>query len=235
MKHPPPLVLIPGAMSTAVAWRYQIDALGRDRTVIVPDQHYALRSIQAMALDIAPRLPPLFDIAGWSMGGYILFELYPMIRERARKIAFICTSARGESPESLVRRNEHLCSVAADGIRSACGRQMESILLEPSLLDPRFREKVLTEIERLGEHTLRNQVAAMIARRDSRESLRGITSDALVLAATQDIVTPVDCSIEMASLLPCGTLRVLEPAGHCAPWERPDEVNHVLRRFLDES
>jgi pimeloyl-ACP methyl ester carboxylesterase len=228
------LVLIAGAMSTALAWRYQIDALRRDRTIIVPDQHYALRSIQAMAQDIAPRLPALFDVAGWSMGGYILFELYPLIRERVRKVAFICTSARSESPESLRKREDQLLSVAAHGIRPVYESQMDSILLDPSLLDPGFREELLTEIERLGENTLRNQVAAMVARRDSRESLREVASDALIVAGRQDIVTPVDCSIEMASLLPCATLSILEPAGHCAPWERPAEVNHLLRSFLED-
>lgn len=186
-----------------------------------------------MAQDIAPRLPARFDVAGWSMGGYILFELYPLIRERVRKVAFICTSARAESPESMQRREDQLRSVAAHGIRPVYETQMDLILLEPSLLDPGFREELLTEIERLGENTLRNQVAAMVARRDSRESLREVASDVLVVAGRQDIVTPADCSIEMASLLPCATLNILEPAGHCAPWERSDEVNHLLRRFLD--
>src|SRR6185312_4811229 len=65
----PPLVLIPGAMATAVAWRYQISAFRSTREVIVPDQHFALETIQAMAQDIAPRLPPFFDLVGWSMGG----------------------------------------------------------------------------------------------------------------------------------------------------------------------
>lgn len=33
-------------------------------------------TIEAMAHDIALRLPPAFDLVGWSMGGYIAFELY---------------------------------------------------------------------------------------------------------------------------------------------------------------
>lgn len=232
-KETHPLVLIPGAMANAVAWRYQIDAFASDREVMVPDQHSGLATIQAMAHDIAPRLPPLFDLAGWSMGGYVVFELYPLVRERVRRIILICTSSRAESREARLRREDLVRDIAADGIRSVYRRQIESNLVEPLVLDPVFREEVLTETERLGERTLRSQIGAMTTRRDSRESLRQIASDTLVIAARHDAVTPPECSFEMASLLPCATLHIVESAGHCAPWERSDEVNGVMRRFLE--
>lgn len=231
-KRPLPLVLIPGAMAGAVAWRYQIAEFATDREVLVPDRHFGLETIQAMAHDIAPRLPPLFDLAGWSMGGYVLFELYPLVRERVRKIALICTSARAESREARQRRADLLHNVGADGIRSVYQRQIDSNLVAPSRFDPAFREEILVETERLGERTLRSQIRAMSNRRDSRESLRQITADTLIIAARHDVVTPPECSLEMASLLPCATLHIVESAGHCAPWEGSEEVNGVMRRFL---
>lgn len=229
----PPLVLVPGAMSTATAWRYQVASFSSSRKVIVPDQHYGLTTIQAMARDIALRLPAVFDLVGWSMGGYIAFELYPLVRGRVRRSVLICTSARPESAEARHKREELLHNVEVDGIRTVYERQIDSNLLDPSALDPAFREEVLTATEDLGERTLRSQVGAMTARRDSRDALRQVQSHTLVVAARHDTVTPLDCSTEIASLLPRCTLQIVELAGHAAPWERSEEVNGLMHRFLD--
>lgn len=231
--RPPPLILIPGAMSTAVVWHYQIASFASSRKVMVPDQHYGLETIQAMAHDIAPRLPPLFDLVGWSMGGYVLFELFPLVRERVRKVVLICTTARAESPEARQGREDLLRAVEADGIRAVYERQIDASLLDPSLLDPNFREQVLCATEALGERTLRSQIHAMTTRRDLRESLRQMTVDTLIIGARHDAVVPPDRSLEMASLLPRATLQMVELAGHSAPWERSQEVNGLIQRFLD--
>lgn len=231
--HPPPLILIPGAMSTAVAWQYQIASFSSSRKVMVPDQHYGLETIQAMAYDIAPRLPPHFDLVGWSMGGYVLFELYPLVRERVRKVVLICTTAQAESPDAQQRRGDLLRAVEADGIRAVYERQIDANLLDPSRLDPNFRERVLSATEGLGERTLRSQIHAMTSRRDSRELLRKVTSDTLIIGAKYDAVVPPSRSLEMASLLPHATLQIVELAGHGAPWERSEEVNGLMQQFLD--
>jgi pimeloyl-ACP methyl ester carboxylesterase len=232
-RPPPPLVLIPGAMATAVAWRYQISAFRSTREVIVPDRHFALETIQAMAQGIAARLPPLFDLAGWSMGGYIVFELYPMVSERIRRLVLICTMARADSAETRRRRSDLLRSVEAEGIRAVYERQIDCNLVNRALLDTDLREQVLTETERLGERTLRRQIEAMTRRHDSRRSLSQIACPTLVIGARHDTVTPVECSLEMKSLLPNATCHIVELAGHGAPWERSDEVNGVIGRFLE--
>ena len=220
-------------MATAVAWRFQIDAFTSDRTVVVPDQHYSLTSIKEMARLIAARLPARFDLVGWSMGGYIAFELYPLVRERIRKLVLICTTARPESKEDLRRRAEQLQSVETEGLRKVYARQVSCNLVDPSLVDSAFKEDVVAETVRLGERTLRNQMRAITARSDSRPSLRETTCDTLVIGGIHDTITPVECSEEIASLLPHATLHTVNWAGHCAPWERPREVNTVMRNFLD--
>lgn len=229
-----PLVLLPGAMATWVAWRYQIASFAPSRTVMVPEQHYRLTTIQAMAHNIAPRLPAAFDLVAWSMGGYIAFELYPLVRERIRRMILVCTTARPESPESRQRREDLLRTVESEGIRTVYERLLDSNLLDSAALDPEFRKEALTATEKLGEQTLRSQTHAMITRRDSREALRQMQAHTLIVAARHDIVTPPACSIEMASLLPRGTLQIVELAGHVAPWERSEEVNQLMHRFLDE-
>lgn len=231
-RRAPPLVLIPGHMATALAWRYQIDAFANDRQTIVPDRHYALSTIPAMAREIAPRLPPRFDLVGWSMGGYIAFQLYPLVRRQVRRLVLISTSARAESEQALARRGELLCAIEAEGLREALTCLVGQGLAEPAQLAADFRESLLAECIRLGEPALRSQIKAMIARGDVRASLGQMQCRALVIAGRRDPIIPVECSEELVSLLPLSELRILETAGHCPPWEEPQEVNRLLRNFL---
>ena len=57
--------------------------------------------------------------------------------------------------------------------------------------------------------------------------------ETLVLGAQQDLMTPVEHSLAMAQVLPGARLRILDPGGHLAILEHPDEVNLELRDLLD--
>jgi pimeloyl-ACP methyl ester carboxylesterase len=186
-----------------------------------------------MAERIASRLPESFDLVGWSMGGYIAFELYPLVRERIRKMALLCTSARPESLERLRAREELLRSVEVEGLRAVYTRVIDENLVDPSRVDQGYKDEVIAEIVGLGEHTLRNQIKAMIARKDARVTLKSIQHEVLVIGGSRDTVTPLDCSTEITELLPRASLHIVQGAGHALPWERVAEVNGIIRQFLD--
>ena len=57
--------------------------------------------------------------------------------------------------------------------------------------------------------------------------------ETLILAAQQDLMTPVEHSRAMARALPGARLRVLDPGGHLAILEHPDAVNGELRDLFD--
>ena len=228
----PPIVLIPGAMSTALSWRYQIDILQRNRQIVVPDQHYSLTSINDMARDIAPRLPHRFDLVGWSMGGYIAFELYPLIRDRVRKLILVSTSAQPETKEAHARREKTLQSIEAEGLHAVLSRLFDCDLFDASKIDPHFKKSIVSDAARMGETTLRNQSKAMTSRNDSRASLRAISCEVLVIAGSHDPITPIERSEEIVSLLPRPTLHIVHESGHCSPWEKSEEVNAALQDFL---
>jgi pimeloyl-ACP methyl ester carboxylesterase len=232
MNRQRPIVLIPGAMSTALSWRYQIDAFAKDREIFIPDQHYSLTSIKDMARDIVRRIPPTFDLVGWSMGGYVAFELYPLVLERVGKLVLINTTARPESEASLQRRAELLKSIEVEDLRTVCRRQLAHDVVNPSRLDANFKEAIITETVTLGKQTFRNQLHAMISRSDARLCLSKVTCEVLIIAGRRDAITPPECSEEMASLLPRAALRIFDEVGHCSPWEIPVEVNSLIRDFL---
>jgi pimeloyl-ACP methyl ester carboxylesterase len=228
-----PLVLIPGHRGTALSWRYQVEALSSNREIIVPDKHYALTSIEDMAQDIATRLPLRFDLVGWSMGGYIAFELYPLVADRLRKLVLINTSARPESLEARARRAEFLRSMEAKGLGAVCADQFEELMVDPNVVDPEFKKRIVADSVELGESTIRSQVEALMSRNDRRPFLKDIHVPVLVIAGHEDPVTPPECSIEIARAIPNATLHILEQVGHCSPWEQSERVNELMRSFLN--
>jgi pimeloyl-ACP methyl ester carboxylesterase len=220
-------------MGTAASWRYQLDAFAEDRLATVPDQHYSLTSIKEMAENIAPRLPRLFDLVGWSMGGYIVFELYPLVRDRVRSLILISTTARGESPDARARRADLAKRLAMKDLWAILREQIDYGIFEPSQVDESFKIEVALESAKLGEQTLHDQIRAISSRRDSRPSLSSVTAKALIIAGRRDPIIPVEESEEIASLLPGSALQILDDVGHCPPWERPTLVNGLMRDFLD--
>lgn len=232
IEEAPALVLIPGFMATASAWRFQVDAFEGNRQIVIPDQHYSLSSIRQMASHMTERLPPSFDVVGWSMGGYIAIELYLLARQRVRKLVLIGTNARPESAKALASRANLLKSVESTGLRAAFANQINLNLYDAARVDGAFIDGITRDISRLGEETFRSQLAALISRRDVRPSLGQVTCEVLVVVGKQDTVTPLECSREIASLLPHASLEVVNEAGHCAPWEKPQVVNNLLQAFL---
>ena len=227
-----PVVVIPGIMSDAVSWRYQLEALSADRGVIVPGGHYGLPSIKEMAVDIARQLPQRFDLVGWSMGGYIAFELYPIVTDRIRRLALVNTTARPETEESAKQRASVVQAVSQKGVREVWLGLLGKLLREPGRVDAAFQRQVIEAAEKLGEPVLRSQTAAIIDRRDTRPTLESMRCETLIVAGEHDSVVPLEQSIEINRAMIHSRLHVIRQAGHLSPWEQPDEVSHLLRTFF---
>ena len=96
MTHKPELLLLPGMLCDAAFWRSQIDALADIRTVRVA--HYGMAdSIEAMADAVLRAAPPVFDLAGHSMGGRVAQQICRQSPGRVRRLALFATDFRGPS------------------------------------------------------------------------------------------------------------------------------------------
>ena len=74
--------------------------------------------------------------------------------------------------------------------------------------------------------------AAAVRAYDSRQDLPKVSTPTLVLVGAEDILTPVHQSVEIASLLPNATLRVLPRGGHAMLVQYLDDTVPVIREFL---
>jgi pimeloyl-ACP methyl ester carboxylesterase len=88
--------------------------------------------------------------------------------------------------------------------------------------------------ERVGAAAFLRQQHAILGRPDSRPLLPSIKVPTLVVVGRGDQTTPPDLAAEIADGIPGARLVVLEGCGHLPPMERPDEVNTLLREWLEK-
>ena len=74
----------------------------------------------------------------------------------------------------------------------------------------------------------------MAERRDSTDLLSAMNLPVLIIAGSEDRLTPVAEAEAMRTKIPGARLRVIQSAGHLSNLENPDEFNAALGGFIDE-
>ena len=92
------LVLLPGLLNTRRVFEQQIEALSDIADCIVPElwHHDTMGAMAEAALALAP---PTFALGGFSMGGYVAFEILRRAPERVERLALIDTQATPDFAE----------------------------------------------------------------------------------------------------------------------------------------
>jgi len=229
----PTLVLLPGLLNTRRVFEHQIEALSDVADCIVPElwQH---DTIGAMAEATLAMAPAAFALVGFSMGGYVAFEILRRAGDRVERLALMDTQATPDSPESTKRRRALL-----DQTRVGRFRGVQRTLL-PQLVHPRhiddatISQPIFDMAQEIGADGFVREQLAIIDRADSRHMLVDIDIPTVVIVGRQDQVTPLPRSEEMAADISNSQLVVLEECGHMSPLEKPAEVTAALRRWLTQ-
>src|SRR5689334_16926902 len=99
----PTLVLLPGLLNTRRLFDHQTRDLADLADVIVVELHRH-NSLAAMAESVLTAAPPSFCLGGFSMGGYVCFEILRRAASRVQRLALIDTQATPDSPDVSARR-----------------------------------------------------------------------------------------------------------------------------------
>jgi pimeloyl-ACP methyl ester carboxylesterase len=228
-----PLLLLPGQLNDAALWQHQIRDLADLAQPTVPDLTLD-DDLGAMAGRVLDSSPPVFALAGLSMGGYLAFELLRRAPERIDRVAFLNTSARADDAVQARRRRGLAVAAQIGEFKGVTARSLPGILAEANLDLPGLAETVMTMTERVGRVAYQNQVRAMLERPDSRPDLASILIPTLVIGGRQDRLTPPERAEEIAASVPHARLEILDPCGHLAPLEQPDRTTALMRAWLQE-
>jgi len=225
------LVLLPGLLNTRRVFEHQIAALSDIADCIVPELwHYD--TMGAMADAALAAAPPTFALAGFSMGGYVSFEILRRAPERVERLALIDTQATPDSPESIARRHGLVEQTHIGRFHGVQPSMLPHIVHRSHLNDPAVTQPILDMAREIGAEGFLREQTAIMARPDSRPLLVDIEVPTLVIVGRQDQSTPLARAHEMAADIATSRLVVMEDCGHMSPLEKPDEVTAELRRWL---
>lgn len=225
------LVLVPGLNCTSALFASQIEALGRDRDIMVAD-HTLDETMEAMAARLLAGAPERFALAGLSMGGYVALAVIRQAPGRVTRLGLLDTNARADAPAAKPNREE-LMALAQSG-------RFDEVhdALWPRLVHPDRRGDIPLErtvrgmMVDTGAGAFVRQQRAIIGRSDSRDRLATIAVPTLVLVGADDVLTPPEQATEMADLIPGASLAIVPHCGHLSSLERPAAVTEALAGWL---
>ena len=226
-----PLLLLPGLLNTRRLWESQIADLAAVAEVTVPELwHHA--SIGEMAEAALKAAPERFSLGGFSMGGYVAFEILRRVPARVERLALMDTQATPDTPEATARRRGFVEQTKMGRFHGVQPSLLPQIVHRSRLADQSVIQPIVEMAAEVGADGFCRSQVAMIDRPDSRPLLVEIKQPTLVLVGRQDIATPLIRAEEMASDISHSQLVVLETCGHMSPLEKPAEVSAALRRWL---
>lgn len=227
-----PILLIPGLNCTAEVYRHQLPALWHFGPVTVAN-HTTGSTISEIAASILAEAPPHFALAGFSMGGYIAFELLRQAPGRVRALALLDTSARPDSPEATEKRRAAM-GLAGQGKFTLAVQQSFPNAVHPDHLGNADLKALHVRMAKAnGPETYIRQQEAIIGRTDSRPDLPGIRMPTLVVVGEADAITTPEVAEEMAANIPAARLLTIPKAGHMALAEQPELVTSAMVEWLE--
>ena len=227
------LVLLPGLLNTRRVFEQQIEALSDIADCVVPElwRHDTIGAMADAALALAP---PTFALAGFSMGGYVAFEILRRATQRVERLALMDTQATPDSAESTKRRRALLEQTKIGRFHGVQRTLLPQLVHSRHINDATISQPIFDMAQEIGADGFVREQRAIIDRADSRRMLVDIDIPTVVIVGRQDQVTPLPRSEEMAADIADSRLVVLEECGHMSPLEKPAEVTAALRRWLSQ-
>ena len=173
-------------------------------------------------------------ICGFSMGGYVAFELVRRFPERVR--ALILANSRAAADDDTTRRGRDTTARLAenDGLDALVGVQLPKLLSPASYsTQPQVVDHVRTMIKSASIPGVVAALMAMRDRPDSMELLPQIRVPTLVVSGREDAIVPASESKRMAEAIPGAHHTVIPDAGHLTPVEQPIAMGRVVSEFLE--
>jgi pimeloyl-ACP methyl ester carboxylesterase len=225
-----PFLLVPGLNCDARVYAGVANALWPFGPVTVAN-HQTGDRMEAIAKAILADAPPKFALIGFSMGGYVAFEILRQAPERVLKLGLLDTSARPDTEESTANRRRMIALAQK-------GRFIDAIEQTfPKSVHPENKDNSdLYAIHRgmaeaNGPAIYEQQQEAIIARADSRPLLPSIKVPTLIIVGEGDQITPPEAAREMHAGIAGSKLVVVPRAGHLALLEQHELVHAALKEW----
>jgi pimeloyl-ACP methyl ester carboxylesterase len=224
-KYLNPLILVSGLLSNEHVWWHQAAHLREFASIHIACP--AENTPEKMVQTILDQAPPLFALAGHSMGGWVSLEIMRVAPHRVSQLCLLNTTARSDSDEKRRKREEMIFRVK-QGHFSEVVEEMVSHLV----YNPDVKEDVKAMFLEFGGEAFVRQEEAMFRRKECLSILPKIHCPTLIIHGDKDKNFSLEEHQELATQIPKAKLAVIEGAGHMSPLEKPEKVTTLLRSWL---
>lgn len=240
--HPTPVnhrFWLPVAQTLAVRYRVILpDLRGHGRSQAGEGQI----TIEKIGADIERLLDELglarAMFAGCSIGGYTLYELYRRCPERLQALAFCSSKPQADTEQNRATRRDNIAKVRERGSGDFIEAMLTSLIGQTTR--SRWPQKTGEAREMMQSMRAEAIIAVqegLAARPDSVATAKTIEAPTCIVAAAEDpSSTPADMRLLAEAIRSKGTrveYHEIADAGHYAPWEQPETVGRILRKFFD--
>jgi 3-oxoadipate enol-lactonase len=237
--HPTPVDMnfwLPAAASLAPGYRlivpdlpgHGLSPLGQEPASMASMATAVLRLLDALSMEQA-------IFCGCSIGGYLMYELWRQAPQRMRALAFCCAKPHPDTPEARSRREEAIASIEQHGTEAFFKTMLKTLVGAPAReQDPDILNRLRAMMGRMAPESVIAIQRALAERPDSRPTAATIRVPTAVLAGALDEGSTPGEMRELANLIPGSSFYLLQEMGHYAPYEQPQLVGALLRRFLDD-
>ncbi len=226
------LVLVPGMMCDARLYGPQIAAFSGRHTLILPSLA-GQETVGEMAASVLAQAPERFALLGLSMGGIVAMEMMRLAPGRVSRLCLMDTNALAETPAVAAAREPQIVGAKSGRLAEIMRDEMKPNYLAPGLGRRAVLDLVMEMALGLGPEVFVRQSRALQKRPDQQRVLREIRVPTLVACGAHDALCPLRRHELMAELIPGAVLEVIDGAGHLPVLEQPEQVNALLRDWLD--
>ena len=174
------LVLLPGLLNTRRVFEQQIEALSDFADCVVPElwHHDTIGAMAEAALALAP---PTFALVGFSMGGYVAFEILRRATQRVERLALMDTQATPDSAESTKRRRALLEQTKIGRFHGVQRTLLPQLVHSRHINDATISQPIFDMAQEIGADGFVREQRAIIDRADSRRMLVDIDIPTVVI------------------------------------------------------
>jgi len=229
----PTLILGSGLLCDAEIWAFTAEHLSDIAQVQLADTLQD-DNLPAMAERLLDTAPSHFAYAGFSMGGYLGFELLRRAPQRITRLALLSTTAQPDSVEHIQLREMLIELTRQNCFEQAVERNLSLFLTPPFNGDKQRQDVMLAMAKRVGPQAYIRQQKLIVNRPDSRPILQDINIPTCIICGRDDQLTPIAKHQEMAERISNAQLHVLNNARHFITFEQPRAVTDLLRNWLSD-
>ena len=228
-----PLVLLPGMMCDERLFAPQISELSKQREV-----HFAQLSghetITELATEVLNNAPPVFALAGLSMGGIVAMEVLSQAADRVERLALLDTNPLAELSDVAKRRGPQIDAVKNGQLKEIIRDEMKPNYLFDGVKKTETLKLCMDMALDIGPDAFIRQSIALRDRVDQKNTLRKYKRPALVLCGRHDVLCPLERHELMHTLLENSKLEIIEDAGHLPTLEQPKITTTALASWLED-